>query len=149
MHKPSSGGGWHSIWYTLQKAWEVGPWNLWSAMSTRNACKTCALGMGGQRGGMVNEGGAFPEVCKKSLQAMAADMQGAIKPGFWTTYSIPQMARFSPREMETCGRIVQPVLYERSRGQYYRPIEWDEAMDRIAGKLKAIKSSRGCMARTM
>ena len=138
MHKPTSGGGWHSIWYTLQKAWEVGPWSLWSAMSSRNACKTCALGMGGQRGGMVNEGGAFPEVCKKSLQAMAADMQGAIKPEFWSTYSIPQLASFSPREMETCGRIVQPVIYERGKSQYYRPISWDEAMGRIAAKLRAL-----------
>jgi len=50
---------------------------LWRAMRSKNACKTCALGMGGQRGGMVNELGNFPEVCKKSLQAMVADMQGA------------------------------------------------------------------------
>ena len=35
-------------------------------MRSKNACKTCALGMGGQRGGMVNELGHFPEVCKKS-----------------------------------------------------------------------------------
>lgn len=27
--------------------------------------------MGGQMGGMVNEAGHFPEVCKKSLQAAA------------------------------------------------------------------------------
>jgi hypothetical protein len=30
-------------------------------MRTKNACKTCALGMGGQKGGMVNEPGSFPE----------------------------------------------------------------------------------------
>ena len=34
--------------------------------------KTCALGMGGQAGGTVNESGHFPEVCKKSFQAMLA-----------------------------------------------------------------------------
>ena len=77
MKKVSSGGGWPAIWYTLRKAREVGGfWKLWKAMRSKNACKTCALGMGGQRGGMVNELGHFPEVCKKSLQAMAADMQG-------------------------------------------------------------------------
>lgn len=38
-----------------------------------------ALGMGGQSGGLVNERGHFPEICKKSLQAMAADMQGAVQ----------------------------------------------------------------------
>jgi molybdopterin-dependent oxidoreductase alpha subunit len=141
MRKLKSGGGWPAIFYTLRKAWEVSgwfrPWAMWSAMRSRNACKTCALGMGGQRGGMVNELGSFPEVCKKSLQAMASDMQGAIKPQFWSTYSIPQLRSFSPRELETCGRLVQPVLLERGQ-QYYRPIEWSEALSRIVAKLKSL-----------
>src|SRR5579883_2970589 len=79
--KPVSGGGWPAIQYTVVKAFEVGPWRLWSRMRAKNACKTCAVGMGGQRGGMVNEKGHFPEVCKKSLQAQVADMRGSIPPG--------------------------------------------------------------------
>ena len=51
-------------------------------MRSKNTCKTCAVGMGGQLGGMVNEGGYFPEVCKKSFQAMASDLQGAIPTRF-------------------------------------------------------------------
>ena len=83
MKKVKSGGGWPAIRYTLRKAREVGGIRkLWKALRTKNACKTCALGMGGQQGGMVNEAGRFPEVCKKSLQAMAADMQGGIKSDF-------------------------------------------------------------------
>ena len=81
MRKIKAGGGWPAVFYTLRKGREVGGlWKLWKAMRTKNACKTCALGMGGQAGGMVNEQGHFPEVCKKSLQAMAADMQGGIRP---------------------------------------------------------------------
>jgi molybdopterin-dependent oxidoreductase alpha subunit len=105
-------------------------------MRTKNACKTCALGMGGQQGGMVNEAGHFPEVCKKSFQAMVADMQGAVKPTFFETYSIPQMRRFSPREMEHSGRLVEPVILEKG-SQHYRPLSWGEAMERIAAKLRA------------
>src|SRR5215468_1987502 len=101
MRKLKSGGGWQAIWYTVGKAREVGGfWRLWKAMRSKNACKTCALGMGGQAGGMVNEAGHFPEVCKKSLQAMVADMQGAIKPKFFETYSIAQLQHFTPRELE-------------------------------------------------
>ena len=71
-----NGGGWAAMRYTLKKAGQVGGiWKLYRALRTKNACKTCALGMGGQAGGMVNERGSFPEVCKKSLQAMASDMQ--------------------------------------------------------------------------
>ncbi len=141
MKKPNHGGGWQAIWYTLKKARQVGGfWKLFKAMRSRNACKTCALGMGGQKGGMVNEAGQFPEVCKKSLQAMAADMQGAIKAEFWSTYSIPQLQAFSPLELESCGRITQPVVYDAGN-QFYRVITWDEAFRRITAKLKTLSPS--------
>ena len=137
MRKVKSGGGFPAIFYTLKKAREAGGLlKLWKAMRSKNACKTCALGMGGQKGGMVNERGLFPEVCKKSLQAMVADMQGAIQPEFFATYSTAQLQRFTPRELETCGRLTQPVICEQP-GQYYRAISWDDAFRRIVGKLKA------------
>lgn len=135
MKRLRSGGGWQAIFYTLRKGREVGFWNLWKAMRSKNACKTCALGMGGQQGGMVNETGHFPEVCKKSLQAMASDMQGAIRDDFWKIYSIAQLQAFSPRELEACGRLTRPMLYERGR-DYYRPIEWDEALARVTRRLR-------------
>lgn len=138
MRRVRTGGGWPALFYTLRKAREVGGiWKLWKAMRSKNACKTCALGMGGQSGGMVNERGAFPEVCKKSLQAMAADMQGAIHADFWSTYSVPQLQAFTPRELETCGRLVQPVLHEQG-SQYYRTISWDDAFARIIGRLRSL-----------
>ncbi len=137
MKKLTSGGGWRAIWYTFKKARASGGfWAMWKAMRSKNACKTCALGMGGQKGGMTNEAGSFPEFCKKSLQAMASDMQGAIKPEFWSTYSVAQLQAFSPRELESCGRLVQPVILTEGE-QYYRPISWEEAISRIVGRLKA------------
>lgn len=138
MRKLKSGGGWQAIRYTFAKAREVGGvWKLWRAMRSKNACKTCAVGMGGQQGGMVNERGSFPEVCKKSLQAMASDMQGAIRPDFWSTYAAVQLQRFTPRELETCGRLTQPVRLVRGE-DYYRPISWDEAFARIVDRLRAV-----------
>ncbi|RIK80986.1 MAG: histidine kinase [Planctomycetota bacterium] len=137
MKPRTHGGGWHAIGYAWKKARDAGFLRLWRAMRSKNACKTCALGMGGQAGGMVNEAGHFPEVCKKSLQAMVADLQGAIKPEFWQTYSVAQLQAFSPRELESCGRLTQPVVLERG-SQYYRPIEWDEALGRIATKLRSV-----------
>jgi molybdopterin-dependent oxidoreductase alpha subunit len=136
--KVKTGGGWPAVWYTLRKGREVGGlWKLWKAMRSKNTCKTCALGMGGQAGGMVNEQGHFPEVCKKSLQAMAADMQGAIRPEFWSTYSVAQLQAFTPRELESCGRITTPVLLKQS-DDYYRPIAWEDALAKVAEKLRAI-----------
>lgn len=137
MKKAKSGGGWPAIWYTWRKAREAGGvLKLWRAMRSKNACKTCALGMGGQRGGMVNESGHFPEVCKKSLQAMVADMQGAIRSDFWRRYSPRELQQFSPRELENCGRLVEPVRYDRESGRY-APISWEAAFAAIAEKLRA------------
>lgn len=127
-----SGGGWPAVRYVLQKARKSGGLlRMWQALRTRNSCKTCALGMGGQSGGMVNELGRWPEVCKKSVQAMAADMQGAIRDDFWKTYSIAQLRKFSPRDLEYAGRLVEPMLLEAG-ASHYRPIGWDEAITRIA-----------------
>lgn len=86
---------------------------------------------------MVNERGVFPEVCKKSLQAMVSDMQGAIKPDYFSTYSVPQLQTFTPRELETSGRLTQPMIYRRGEN-CYQPISWDEAFAKIIAKLKKL-----------
>ena len=136
MRRPGSGGGWAAIWYTLRMANRVGWWRLWRAMRGKNACKTCALGMGGQAGGMTNEAGHWPEVCKKSLQAMVADMQKGIRPEFFRQFSLAQLRSLTPRELEACGRLVAP-LYAGPGDAHYRVIDWDEALGRLAGQLKA------------
>ena len=109
MKSMKSGGGWGAVLYTARVANRVGWLPLWQAMRGKNACKTCALGMGGQLGGMVNEGGHFPEVCKKSLQAMASDMQHGIAPEFFQRYSIAQLRTLLTRELEFCCRLVDPI----------------------------------------
>ena len=134
--KPKSGGGWASILYTLRKARQAGGFlALFKALRSKNACKTCALGMGGQLGGMVNERGHFPEVCKKSIQAMVADMQGRVREDFFRTFSLADLQGFSSRAMESSGRLVEPVAASPG-DSHYRPISWDDALDRIGEKLK-------------
>ena len=82
-----AGGGFAAVRYTLERAREAGGVaHLTRRMQTHNACKTCAVGMGGQSGGMRNEAGSFPEVCKKSIQAQAADMQPPIPERFFAEH---------------------------------------------------------------
>src|SRR5207247_947837 len=136
MKPKKHGGGWAAIAYTLRMANRVGWRRLWKAMRSKNACKTCALGMGGQAGGMRNEVGHWPEVCKKSLQAMVADMQAGLEPDFFRRYSIAQLQTLSPRELESCGRLVEP-LHAGPNDTHYRVIGWEEALDRVAGQLRS------------
>jgi anaerobic selenocysteine-containing dehydrogenase len=140
--KVGSGGGFRAIQYTWKKGREVGGlWKLYKAMRTRNSCKTCALGMGGQKGGMVNETGSFPEVCKKSLQAMVADMQPAIEPTFWQQNSINDLKQRSPRELEHLGRLVHPIRY-RKGATHFETVTWQDAYAAIVEKLQQIKADR-------
>src|SRR5579871_2739473 len=133
MKPKKTGGGWAAVRYTLRMANRVGWRQLWRALSARNACKTCALGMGGQAGGMRNEAGHWPEVCKKSLQAMVADMQHGLRPEFFATFSIDQLRTLSPRELEWCGRLTEPV-FAGPADTHYRVIGWDEALQRVANQ---------------
>lgn len=141
MKQPKSGGGWKAIGYTFRVANRVGWRKLWKALRSRNACKTCALGMGGQLGGMVNEGGYFPEVCKKSFQAMASDMQKGITPEFFQKYQFNELRALSPRQLETSGRLVTP-LYAGPDDSGYRPISWEEALQRLADRLQSAGPER-------
>ena len=131
-----SGGGFAAIGYVLGKARRSGGlFKMYRALRARNACKTCALGMGGQKGGMTNEAGRFPEVCKKSVQAMAADMQPRIPVEFFSKHSIADLRAMSSRELEASGRLVDPLLAVAG-DTHYRPITWEEALDRVASRLE-------------
>ncbi len=134
MRKMRSAGGWAAVKYTLRMANKVTWPKLWRAMTSRNTCKTCAVGMGGQKGGMRNEMGHWPEVCKKSLQAMVADMQDGLEGEFFRRYSIAELRTLTPRDLEWSGRITQPV-YAGPGDTHYRIISWNEAFDRMARQL--------------
>jgi molybdopterin-dependent oxidoreductase alpha subunit len=130
----NSAGGLHSIGYTIKAANKVGWFKLFRAMKAKNSCKTCALGMGGQKGGMRNEMGRWPEVCKKSIQAMVADMQSPVKDEFFNKYSIKDLENLTPRELEHLGRINQP-LFADENSTHFKPITWEESFQKVTTSL--------------
>ena len=133
----AAGGGFPAILYSLRKGLESGrPLEFLRRMRSRNTCKTCALGMGGQRGGMRNEAGHFPEFCKKSVQAQAADMQGAIPEEFFERTSIAQMGFMSSAQLDRLGRLAFPVIAEEGADRFRR-IGWEQALDRAGEALSA------------
>ncbi len=132
----SAGGGFSAIRYSLRKGREAGGLlALYRRLRSKNACKTCAFGMGGQRGGMVNEHGSFPEVCKKSIQAQSADMQAPIPESFFEDHSIAELSRFSSMQLEYAGRLAFPVAWAEGES-HFRRIGWDTAFERLAAGLR-------------
>ena len=120
-------GGFAAMKYVLAKGRSVGTVALYKRLRSNNACKTCALGMGGQQGGMVNEAGHFPEVCKKSVQAQAADMGNTITETDLRTLSVVELGRLSSAQAEAMGRLTFPIVCAPG-DTHFRRASWEEAM---------------------
>jgi molybdopterin-dependent oxidoreductase alpha subunit len=141
MARPTvgAGGGFPALAYVLRKGREAGGLlALYRRLASRNACKTCALGMGGQRGGMTNEADHFPEVCKKSVQAQAADMHAVVDEGFLARTPIAAMEAMSSRELEAAGRLAFPLCAERG-ATHFRRVGWDELLGRAGDAFRAAR----------
>jgi len=132
----SAAGGWAAILYSLEKSREAGGlWRLYQRLNSRNACKTCAFGMGGQTGGMRNESGAWPEVCKKSIQAQAADMQPPIALDLFERTSVRSFESMDHRTLEYLGRIGHPMVLAPG-DTHLRPVQWTTALTAIANDFR-------------
>lgn len=141
MKTPSHTGGWKSIFYSFHVLKEVGLGDFSKSLLSKNTCKTCAYGMGGQKGGMVNEAGDRVEICKKSMQAMLTDSQKGIESNFWDLNSIQNLLKLKPRELERLGRLADPIFKEKG-ATHYSPITWQQAFDKIISKFKNTEADR-------
>lgn len=135
------GGGLKAVRYVLSIAGTVGPRRLAQAVRSKNTCKACAFGTGGQRGGLHNEHSTGIEICNKNIQAQSGDMQPAIPSAIFTDNSIEELKQLNGRELEALGRLAQP-LFKAPGAERYRIISYDEAIARIGDKMRAADPQR-------
>ena len=119
----------------MQTIKRIGVLNSKKALTSKNTCKACGLGMGGQLGGMTNEQGEFPAVCNKSVQAQSTDIQSPIPDAIFD-YSLSDFRQLSPHELEHLGRLGNPI-YKKKDEDNFQVIDWEEALDKIAKRFKA------------
>ena len=141
-YKPrtSVGGGVKKVLYTLNKVRTIGVSRAAKALVSKNTCKACGLGMGGQLGGMTNEEGEFPAVCNKSVQAQSTDIQPPI-PDVIFAHPLAELRELEGRELEHLGRLGSPI-YKPAGGDRYQPVDWDFALGRAARVLKSTDPAR-------
>lgn len=134
------GGGFKKVLYTLNTVRRIGVKQAAKALSAKNACKACGLGMGGQRGGMVNELDEFPSVCNKSVQAQSTDIQGPIPlPVF--DHTLEEFKELSAHEIERLGRLGTP-LYKSKDSNRFSPLDWDEAIKLAVDRFNSSAAER-------
>lgn len=132
-----TGGGLKKVLYTLKLAQKTGLRSTAKALNSRNTCKTCGLGMGGQRGGMTNELGEFPSVCNKSVQAQSTDLQPPI-PLEVFNHDLHDLKELDESELAKLGRLTTPI-YKAAGALGYTPVSWQEAASISA---KAFRNSQ-------
>lgn len=141
-YKVKTGGGWASIRYSLRMVKKAGgALKLYRSLKSPNTCKTCAFGMGGLKGGMVNEAGQGFQVCKKSMQAQAQDMQPAIPKAFWEKCSLQDLKELSGRELEALGRLAHP-LYLPEGGSHFQVLSWPAALEKLLENWRSANPER-------
>lgn len=134
------GGGPKKVLYTLNTVRRIGLKESAKALSAKNTCKACGLGMGGQRGGMTNELDEFPSVCNKSIQAQSTDIQPPIPKEIFQ-HSLKELKELSGHELEHLGRLNQPV-YKAAGEDRYQILSWDEAFELAAARLRGTDPAR-------
>lgn len=134
------GGGPKKVLYTLKTVARIGLLNSAKALNSKNACKACGLGMGGQRGGMTNEKNEFPSVCNKSIQAQSTDIQPPIPKDLFA-HSLNDFKQLSAFELEHLGRLDTP-LFKNTDTNKYTPVSWAFAIDKMARAFSAANPER-------
>ena len=137
--KPIVGGGGKKILYALQTLRQIGLRQSAKALSAKNTCKACGLGMGGQSGGMTNELGEFPAVCNKSVQAQSTDIQPPIPDAIFD-FNLDEFAALSAHEIEKLGRLGQPI-YKARTSDTFTIVDWDWAINYAAKKFSTTHPS--------
>jgi molybdopterin-dependent oxidoreductase alpha subunit len=134
------GGGPKKVLYTLNQVRRIGLRNSAKALSAKNTCKACGLGMGGQQGGMTNEAGEFPSVCNKSVQAQSTDIQPPIPKEIFS-HTVDDLKELSAYELEHLGRLSYP-LYKTASDNNFKVVEWDWALQFAADQFKSSQAGK-------
>lgn len=132
----TTGGGFKAVRSVWRYGRQIGPLKLWQALHSKNACKACAFGTGGQKGGIHNESGRGIEFCNKNIQAHLSDIRPSIPPTLFFERSITELSQLDGKGLEDLGRLTTP-LYKAAGDSHYRPIGYDEALSKIAGRFRA------------
>lgn len=134
------GGGPKKVLYTLKTVARIGLLNSAKALNSKNTCKACGLGMGGQRGGMTNENNEFPSVCNKSIQAQSTDIQLPIPTDLFA-HTLDDFKQLTAYELEHLGRLNNP-LFKTADNNKYTPVSWEFALDKMARTFAATNPER-------
>lgn len=135
------GGGFKAIRSVFNYTKAIGPLKLYQSLRSKNACKACAFGTGGQNGGWHNETKKGLEFCNKNIQAHVSDIRPPIANTLFFERPISELAKLSGKALEDLGRLTTP-LYKAPGDSHYQPISYEKAIDVVSDKLLNTPAAR-------
>lgn len=123
----------HHIRDTLKVAWDNRDSLPYAyRILTQGVCDGCALGVSG----LYDQTLDGPHICTTRLNVLRLNTMPAIK-GDVLHGDIEELRKLDSTQLRKLGRLPYPLI--RSKGERsFRRISWDEALDRIAAKARAI-----------
>lgn len=84
------------------------------------------------------------EFCENGAKAIAQETTpDRVSREYFANTTVQQMREATDYELDQLGRLREPMLYDRSKGdEKYHPISWDEAFRLIAEQLKETEPNR-------
>ncbi len=120
---------------------KVGALNLANSVRSKNTCKACAFGTGGQRGGLHNEYSNRVEICNKNIQAQLSDIRDPIPIEIFEQNSIEELRNLSGKQLEDLGRLAT-ALYKAPGDSHYQSITYEKALLQIASHMRKTAPER-------
>ena len=78
------------------------------------------------------------EYCENGIKALAEEAtKKKADPAFFAAHSISELSRWGEYQLGKSGRITQP-MHLAEGADYYKPISWDVAFDKIAQHLRGL-----------
>ncbi|MFC0562275.1 FdhF/YdeP family oxidoreductase [Halalkalibacter alkalisediminis] len=99
---------------------------------TKGVCDGCALGVAG----LYDQTLAGPHVCTTRLNVLRLNTMPAMKEEI-VHADIDELRQYTSAELRELGRVPYPLIRRPGERRFSR-IEWDEAMDMIANKMKKL-----------
>ena len=139
VHKPKrSAAGIPAIAHTMQHALtQMGPVQTVRSLGALNQvdgfdCMSCAWPDPGHR--------SHAEFCENGAKAVAWEAtKHRVTAEFFAEHSVADLRQRDDHWLESQGRLTQP-MHLAPGDTHYRPIEWDQAFDLIATKLRQLAS---------
>ncbi|MGL3806679.1 FdhF/YdeP family oxidoreductase [Paeniglutamicibacter sp. R2-26] len=83
--------------------------------------------------------GLHLDICENGIKHVTWEMtHKRVGPEFFAAHSVTELSGWSDRELESKGRLTEPMVYDAA-SDHYVPISWADAFELVGGALRSLE----------